>query len=135
MPSLGMTELLLVGIVVLVVLGPERLPQAARKLGQLYAQFRRAADELQQALVLEADRQDEEERLQELRELRLKEAEAHEQAMQAAGQGTFHQPLPEPPKVQAPGDEDAPPQGFTEREWAEVPDHVKQIIRRREQES
>ncbi len=133
MPSLGLTELLLVGIVILVVLGPERLPQAARKLGQVYAQFRRAADELQQALVLEADRQDEEERLQELRELRLKEAEAHDKAMQAAGQGTFHQPAPTPP---APADdEEGPPEGFTEREWAEVPDHVKTIIRRRERES
>ena len=135
MPSLGLTELLLVGIVILVVLGPERLPQAARKLGQVYAQFRRAADELQQALVLEADRQDEEERLQELRELRMKEAEAHEKAMQAAGEGTFHQPAPKPPEPAAEPDEDGPPPGFTEREWAEVPDHVKKIIRRREQES
>jgi sec-independent protein translocase protein TatB len=48
--DVGGSELLLIGVVALVVLGPKRLPEIARKLGSLVGQFRRASTDLQRQL-------------------------------------------------------------------------------------
>ena len=37
-------ELIIIAIVALVVLGPEKLPDAARRIGQIYSQIRRMGD-------------------------------------------------------------------------------------------
>ena len=42
---IGMTELLLVFIVALFALGPERLPACAKKLGEAVSQFKKYSDE------------------------------------------------------------------------------------------
>lgn len=44
--SLGMGEILLVGIVALIVIGPDKLPQVARTIGKSLAEFRRVSNEL-----------------------------------------------------------------------------------------
>lgn len=44
--GLGITEILVVLIVALLVLGPEKLPEVARKLGKLSYQLRGALDEI-----------------------------------------------------------------------------------------
>jgi sec-independent protein translocase protein TatB len=51
--SVGFGELLLIGIVALIVFGPQRLPEIARKAGQLMAQARRATREFTDALDAE----------------------------------------------------------------------------------
>jgi TatA/E family protein of Tat protein translocase len=51
--GLGVTEILLILVVALLVLGPKRLPEAARSLGRGLAEFRRASGELRGALSLE----------------------------------------------------------------------------------
>lgn len=43
--GLGFSELLLIMVVVLIVFGPEKLPEIARNLGRASGQFRRAMDE------------------------------------------------------------------------------------------
>jgi Tat protein translocase TatB subunit len=43
--SIGTSELLLIGIVALIFLGPRKLPQMARTLGKMMAEFRRTTDE------------------------------------------------------------------------------------------
>jgi len=43
MPSVGPTEVLLVLVIALLVLGPHRLPELARQLGRGIRQFREAA--------------------------------------------------------------------------------------------
>jgi sec-independent protein translocase protein TatB len=53
--SVGFGELLLIAIIALVVFGPHRLPEIARKAGQLMAQARRATQELTDALDAEYD--------------------------------------------------------------------------------
>lgn len=46
--SIGTSELILVGIVALVFLGPRKLPQIARKFGKIMAEFRGTAAEFKQ---------------------------------------------------------------------------------------
>ncbi|TFF40533.1 Sec-independent protein translocase protein TatB [Pseudomonas sp. RIT623] len=53
--EIGFTELLLVGIVALLVLGPERLPVAARSLGRGLGQARRALNALKAQVEREID--------------------------------------------------------------------------------
>ena len=49
--NLGMTELLLVLVVALLVLGPKKLPDLARSLGRSMAEFRRASDDFRHGLT------------------------------------------------------------------------------------
>ncbi|MCO7519507.1 MULTISPECIES: Sec-independent protein translocase protein TatB [unclassified Pseudomonas] len=53
--EIGFSELLLVGIVALLVLGPERLPLAARSLGRGLGQARRAMNALKAQVQRELD--------------------------------------------------------------------------------
>jgi len=44
--GIGMTELLVIFVIGLLVLGPKRLPELARSLGRTLAEFRRASTDL-----------------------------------------------------------------------------------------
>jgi sec-independent protein translocase protein TatA len=48
--GIGMPELVLIMLLALLVLGPQRLPEVARTLGRAYAQLRRASDEFQRTI-------------------------------------------------------------------------------------
>ncbi len=61
MLNIGMTELLIFGIIALLVLGPEKLPEAARFVGKWYAKIKRMVSNVQNDI-------DRELRLSELRE-------------------------------------------------------------------
>lgn len=56
--EMGFSELLLVGIVALLVLGPERLPVAARTLGRGLGQARRAMNGLRAQMEREIEMPD-----------------------------------------------------------------------------
>ena len=138
MPSLGFGEMLLVGAVILLFVGPERLPYVTRQLGRWYGKFRRAADELRRALVIEADRLDEEERLKALQK-RRQEAELERQRLEAESEGG---PRSQPDPVSAAAAEDPPappaqdpflPPGFTAEEFAELPEHIQERFGQRPQ--
>ena len=62
MSMIGLGEMLLVGVLLLVVVGPKRLPRLLRTAGRYYGELRRTADEVRRAFILEADRQDSVER-------------------------------------------------------------------------
>lgn len=49
--DVGAGEWLLLLVVVLIVMGPKRLPETARKFGQYYSRFRRAADSFKRQLM------------------------------------------------------------------------------------
>ena len=53
--DIGFSELLLFGVIALIVLGPETLPQAARTAGQWYAKLRRTVSTLQSEIEAELD--------------------------------------------------------------------------------
>ena len=74
MLNLGLGEILVIAALILVVVGPDRLPFFMRWAGRQYGTLRRAADDMRRAFVLEADRQDADARYRELQERRRKAA-------------------------------------------------------------
>ena len=48
--DIGFSELLLIGIIALLVLGPERLPQAARSVGLIIGKVKRSFSNIQEEL-------------------------------------------------------------------------------------
>ena len=50
MLGVGFPELVLILVVALIVLGPQRLPEVARMLGRAYAQLRRVSEEFQNTI-------------------------------------------------------------------------------------
>ena len=91
MLGLGMSEILLVCAVILIAVGPERLPQLMRTIGRHYGKMRRSADELRRAFVLEADRQDAEARIDALREKRAQAAKDQAAGLSSGATGTHAQ--------------------------------------------
>lgn len=57
--SIGTSELILIGIVALVFLGPRKLPEIARKIGKMMAEFRGTANEFKQTWQREVDFEEE----------------------------------------------------------------------------
>ncbi|MBI5561685.1 MAG: twin-arginine translocase TatA/TatE family subunit [Deltaproteobacteria bacterium] len=55
MLGVGLPELILIFVVALIVIGPERMPEMAKTLAKAYVQIRRAGDEITQT-IREADR-------------------------------------------------------------------------------
>jgi Sec-independent protein translocase protein TatA len=52
---MSLTEILIILLIALVVLGPERLPTAARKLGEWFRELRRMSNLFRETLMLEED--------------------------------------------------------------------------------
>lgn len=96
MLGVGISELVLICVIALIFVPTDDLPKLMRELGRRYGQLRRAADELRQAFVLEADRQDAEERIARMRARREQARVEREQALEAAGPGVVphERPLP-----------------------------------------
>ena len=57
--SLGTSELILIGIVALIFLGPRRLPEIARKAGKIMSELRGTANEFKQTWEREVDFEEE----------------------------------------------------------------------------
>ncbi len=53
--SIGMTELIVIMVVALVVIGPKRLPELARTLGKALGDFKRATSDFQNNFNMEDD--------------------------------------------------------------------------------
>jgi sec-independent protein translocase protein TatB len=103
MLGIGVGELLLIGAVVLVVVGPEQLPRMMRSAGRHYGQLRRSADEIRRAFTLEADRMDAQDRAQDFQ--RRREA-ALQQRQAAESRGSVSQSTPHTPTEEASHDEE-----------------------------
>jgi Tat protein translocase TatB subunit len=93
--GLGVWEIALILAVALIVLGPRKLPGAAKQLGRSLREFRRAASEFQVSLEQEADEQ-------ERRELKAARQAAHEAALQES-----HADAANPAHEQGNGDSDS----------------------------
>lgn len=51
--GLGLSEILLIAIVAIVVIGPKKLPEVARALGKGYAEFKKALDGFKDAVKID----------------------------------------------------------------------------------
>ncbi|ABB38268.1 twin-arginine translocation protein, TatB subunit [Oleidesulfovibrio alaskensis G20] len=65
--GIGTTELLVILVVALIVLGPKNLPKAARTLGKGLAEFRRVSTDFQRTINTEVELEEHEKRKQEAR--------------------------------------------------------------------
>ena len=83
MLNIGMTELLAFGIIALLVLGPEKLPEAARFAGRWYGKIKRMVSNVQADL-------DRELRLSELRE-QMQQEMARIQELEQKMQAQMHE--------------------------------------------
>jgi len=96
MLNFGFLEILIVVVLALVVVGPERLPIVVRYLGRQYGKLLRASQELRRAFVLEAERVDAEERqkqLQKIKERRKREEDVNKKQVEESIQDDRVEPL------------------------------------------
>ncbi|WP_396588426.1 Sec-independent protein translocase protein TatB [Bermanella sp. R86510] len=77
--DIGFAELLIVGVLALIVLGPERLPKAARTLGLLIGRIRRTMSGIQQEIEQEVRNQEIREKLKDPMRTYLSEEELNKQ--------------------------------------------------------
>jgi len=56
--SIGMQELILIGAIALIVFGPRKLPQMARTVGKMMAEFRKATSDFKETWEKEVDFED-----------------------------------------------------------------------------
>jgi len=75
--GIGMPELIVILVIALIVIGPQKLPDLARSLGKGLAEFKRATDDFKQSVADEVKTADEQERL--TKELAAKEVAEQEQ--------------------------------------------------------
>ncbi len=84
--DIGFSELLLFGVIALIVLGPEKLPQAARTAGQWYAKVRRTVSTLQSEIEAELDLAETRQQMQkELAKIRQTEADMRREMAEIRG--------------------------------------------------
>ena len=74
--GIGMPELIVILVIALIVIGPQKLPDLARSLGKGLAEFKRATEDFKQSVADEVKTADEQERL--TKELAAKEAAEQE---------------------------------------------------------
>jgi len=80
--GIGMPELIIIMVIALIVIGPQKLPDLAKSLGKGLAEFKKATDDFKQSIDTETRSTEEKEHLAKLAEAkaaaeaeRLKEAE------------------------------------------------------------
>lgn len=80
--GIGMPELIVILVIALIVIGPQKLPDLARSLGKGLAEFKRATEDFKQSVEDEVKSADEKERV--TKEVAANEPAAPDQAKEAA---------------------------------------------------
>ncbi len=108
--DISFSEILLIAVVALVVLGPERLPKVARTLGHLFGRFQRYVADVKAEMAQEME-------LGELRNFESQVRDAAQAARHAVNQeiGKAHQMVTSPESQPASEKTDAPPMPDTPR--------------------
>ncbi len=82
--GIGMPELIVILVIALIVIGPQKLPELARSLGKGLAEFKRATDDFKQSVQEETKAAEEKERI--AQEVAAKEATHQTQQPQQEAQ-------------------------------------------------
>ena len=80
--GIGMPELIVILVIALIVIGPQKLPELARSLGKGLAEFKKATDDFKQNIAEESRALEEKERI--AKEVAEKEAAEKTAAEKAA---------------------------------------------------
>ena len=79
--GIGMPELVIIMVIALIVIGPQKLPDLARSLGKGLAEFKKATEDFKQSIDTDTKSAEEKEHLAKLAEAKLKaEAEKAQEA-------------------------------------------------------
>lgn len=114
MLNFGLGELFIIAAIVLVFVGPQRLPEMLRTLGRMYGKLRAATYDIRKEFTIEADRTVAEERARMLRERReenrrrLEEERQRKLQEQKKQEDPLLQEEPEEPEEYVPFDQDPP---------------------------
>src|SRR4030095_9119919 len=100
MLGLNFSEVMVIVIVLIVVVGPERLPPLLRTAGKYYGQIKRMSDEFRRALMLEVDREEAEQRAAQFKKRREEAKRIADEAK--AAQKIVAATEPAPPSESAP---------------------------------
>ncbi|MEG6593885.1 Sec-independent protein translocase protein TatB, partial [Desulfovibrio sp. 1188_IL3213] len=84
--GIGSTELLVILVVALIVLGPKSLANVSRTLGKAMGEFRRVSTDFQRTLNAEAEEEEQKKRKKEAAKAAREAAKAEAEAAQAAPQ-------------------------------------------------
>ncbi len=93
MANFGLSEMLFIGILVVVFVGPKDLPKLLKLLGRGYGKIRRASEELRRTFTMEVDRVEAEGRAEQIRQRReelLERRRSNLAKAQRDGEGIAH---------------------------------------------
>jgi len=103
--GIGTTELMVILVVALVVLGPKKLPQVARSLGKAFGEFKRVSTDVKRTIDVEVDRLERDEKDKKSKEeLRAEDAKAAKKKAAQSDEVPVKDPSTEP---DAPGQDQA----------------------------
>ena len=103
--GIGSTELLVILVVALIVIGPSKLPDLMRTLGKGMAEFRRMSSDVKSTFEAEVDRADREQRQAEAKKQLYPEAAATENTTANANAAAAE---PKPAQTVSPSGKEAP---------------------------
>ena len=91
--GIGTTELMIILVIALIVIGPKKLPEIARTLGKGFAEFKRMSNDVKRTVDLEAERLEQEERQSKIKKKLFEEkpesaAGSEQPAEEAGGKGS-----------------------------------------------
>ncbi|KAF5058372.1 Sec-independent protein translocase protein TatB [anaerobic digester metagenome] len=84
--GIGSTELIVILIVALIVIGPAKLPEMAKSLGKALGEFRRVSTDVKRTIEMEAEQADQKARTEQAKKELFPETDASQAAPAAAQQ-------------------------------------------------
>ena len=82
--GIGSTELIVILIVALIVIGPAKLPEMAKSLGKALGEFRRVSTDVKRTIEMEAEQADQKARTEQAKKELVPETDASQAAPAAA---------------------------------------------------
>lgn len=86
--GIGSTELIVILIVALIVIGPAKLPEMAKSLGKALGEFRRVSTDVKRTIEMEAEQAEQKEKTAQAKKELFPDAQKSEAASQPAAAQT-----------------------------------------------
>ena len=99
--DIGFSELIIVFVVGLLILGPERLPHAARTAGLWVRKIRRSINSVQREINAQLDQEELQQKINETNQRILNEGQDIQNIMTPLPESKIQEPIVEKPEIQA----------------------------------